>query len=69
MSDTVHPAPCDRAVAGPSSSAPIRGAMRSGSSARLAVMWFMRNDRWLLTAGAAVGESEETHAGTAVCQA
>jgi hypothetical protein len=32
-------------------------------------MWFIRNDRWLLTAGAALADSEETDAGTAVCQA
>jgi hypothetical protein len=32
------------------------------------VMWRQHNDRWLLTAGAALGESEETGAGAAVRQ-
>jgi uncharacterized integral membrane protein len=35
----------------------------------LTIMWFQRNDRWLLTAGAALGESEEADAGRAVRQA
>ena len=34
----------------------------------LLVMWRQHNDRWLLTAGAALGESEETGAGAAVRQ-
>lgn len=34
----------------------------------LVVMWLQRNDRWLLTAGAALGESEETGTGSAVRQ-